>query len=235
MVFDFHRLFYGFSLIFILLISFIFNLDYLLLTLIFVVILFELYQSKILIFKLHTLILIPFLFSFLYLFFNNNFYFLFFSFLIFFIFSLVFKKYLNFFFIILLILSFLFFFKLSLIDRNLFYLLFLFSFINDTSAFIFGKTIKGPKILPNISPNKTWSGTTSSFIISFLLLRYFEINIYFSIIVSASFFFCDIYFSYIKRKNNLKDYSNLIKGHGGLLDRMDSILFPSVILFFNIL
>lgn len=235
MVFDLQRLLYGFSLIFILLISYIFSLDYLLLTLIFVVILFELYQSKILIFKLHTLILIPFLFSFLYLFFNNNFYLLFFSFLIFFIFSLVFKKYLNFFFIILLIISFLFFFKLSLIDRNLFYLLFLFSFINDTSAFIFGKTIQGPKILPKISPNKTWSGTTSSFIISFLLLNYFEINIYFSIIVSASFFFCDIYFSYIKRKNNLKDYSNLIKGHGGLLDRMDSILFPSVILFFNIL
>ena len=235
MVFDFQRLFYGISLIFIILISYIFSLDYLLLTLIFGVILFEIYQSKILTFKFNTLILLPFLLSFVYLYFKNNFYLLFFLFLIFFIFSIVYQRYLNFFFMILLMISFLFFFKLNVINRNLFYLLFLFSFINDTSAFIFGKIIKGPKILPKISPNKTWSGTMSSFIISFLLLRYFEINIYFSIIVSASFFFCDIYFSYIKRKNNLKDYSNLIKGHGGLLDRMDSILFPSLILFLNIL
>jgi len=122
-----------------------------------------------------------------------------------------------------------------LVVRKVFYLVFLFSFINDTSAFIIGRLIKGPKIVPKISPNKTWSGTVISFMISSIVLYFFEFEIYYSILVSASFFLSDIYFSYIKRKNNLKDFSNIIKGHGGLLDRMDSILFPSAILFFSLL
>ena len=51
-----------------------------------------------------------------------------------------------------------------------------------------------------------------------------------SLFLSSSLFLGDIYFSFIKRKNKLKDFSNLIPGHGGLLDRLDSMTFFSLIL-----
>ena len=235
MVFDLNRVVNGTALLLFIIASYIFKLDYFLLILIFVFILYEIYQSKILIFSLYNFILLPLSLLSIYLYFIDNFYSLYFMSFVFFFLTFIHKKYLNTYFIILIFISFLFFLQLSLFDRKIFYLVFLFSFINDTSAFVIGKLIKGPKIVPKISPNKTWSGTVISFMISSIVLYFFEFAIYYSILVSASFFLSDIYFSYIKRKNNLKDFSNIIKGHGGLLDRMDSILFPSAILFFSLL
>ena len=235
MVFDLNRVVNGTALLLIIIASYIFKLDYFLLILIFVFILFEIYQSKILIFSLYNFILLPLSFLSIYLYFIDNFYSLYIILFLFFFLTFIHKKYLNTYFLILIFVSFLLFFQLNLVDRKVFYLVFLFSFINDTSAFIIGRLIKGPKIVPKISPNKTWSGTVISFMISSIVLYFFEFEIYYSILVSASFFLSDIYFSYIKRKNNLKDFSNIIKGHGGLLDRMDSILFPSAILFFSLL
>jgi len=116
-------------------------------------------------------------------------------------------------------------------DRYYFYLLLLISFINDSTAYIFGNLLKGPKIIPSISPNKTWSGTSISFLISLLmLLLILDLNIIFCIFISSLFFLGDIYFSLIKRKNNIKDFSNLIPGHGGILDRVDSFLFPLIVI-----
>ena len=235
MVFDLNRVVNGTALLLFIIASYIFKLDYFLLILIFVFILYEIYQSKILIFSLYNFILLPLSLLSIYLYFIDNFYSLYFMSFVFFFLTFIHKKYLNTYFIILIFISFLFFLQLSLFDRKIFYLVFLFSFINDTSAFVIGRLIKGPKIVPKISPNKTWSGTVISFMISSIVLYFFEFEIYYSILVSASFFLSDIYFSYIKRKNNLKDFSNIIKGHGGLLDRMDSILFPSAILFFSLL
>ena len=235
MVFDLNRVVNGTALLLIIIASYIFKLDYFLLILIFVFILFEVYQSKILVFSLYNFVLLPLSFLSIYLYFIENFYSLYIILFLFFFLTFIHKKYLNTYFIILIFVSFLLFFQLNLVDRKVFYLVFLFSFINDTSAFIIGRLIKGPKIVPKISPNKTWSGTVISFMISSIVLYFFEFEIYYSILVSASFFLSDIYFSYIKRKNNLKDFSNIIKGHGGLLDRMDSILFPSAILFFSLL
>ena len=123
--------------------------------------------------------------------------------------------------------------ELIKIDSNLFYLIIILSFINDTSAYIFGRFIKGPLILKNISPKKTWSGTSISFFISTSLLLYLNFNFLFSIFVSTLFFFGDIYFSYIKRSINIKDFSNLLGGHGGLLDRLDSIFFVILIFLIN--
>ena len=235
MVFELNRVVNGTALLFFIIASYIFKLDYFLLILIFVFILFEIYQSKILIFSLYNFILLPLSFLSIYLYFIDNFYSLYFISFVFFFLTFIHKKYLNTYFIILIFISFLFFLQLNLVDRKIFYLVFLFSFTNDTIAFVIGRLIKGPKIVPKISPNKTWSGTVISFMISSIVLYFFEFEIYYSILVSASFFLSDIYFSYIKRKNNLKDFSNIIKGHGGLLDRMDSILFPSAILFFSLL
>lgn len=106
------------------------------------------------------------------------------------------------------------------------------SFLNDTSAYLFGKFFKGPKILPLISPNKTWSGTFFSFLISTLSFKYFfNFNIYDSLMLSLLFFFGDIYFSSIKRKLNIKDFSKSLKGHGGILDRLDSIFLCTFYIF----
>ena len=121
-------------------------------------------------------------------------------------------------------------FYLLQLDRNLFYLCFIFSFINDTSAYIFGKFLKGPLIWPSISPKKTWSGTSLSTLLSFFLLLLFGFNIYLSFLIAISFFIGDVYFSYIKRNLSIKDFSNLLGSHGGTLDRLDSIFLMIIIL-----
>ena len=119
-------------------------------------------------------------------------------------------------------------------DRNLFYLLFLISFFNDTFAYIFGRLFGGPRILPKISPNKTWSGTSVSFFCTTLLLYLMNFNILISIIFSISLFFGDIFFSHIKRYLNVKDFSNILGSHGGILDRIDSIFFVAILFQINL-
>ena len=90
-------------------------------------------------------------------------------------------------------------------------------------AYIIGSYFKGPKIIPSISPNKTWSGTASSYFISItILMFFFNFNNFYNFLLPLTFFIGDIYFSNIKRILNIKDYGDLIKGHGGILDRLDS-------------
>jgi len=104
---------------------------------------------------------------------------------------------------------------------------------SDVGGYVFGKTFKGKK-LTKISPNKTVSGSVGSFIFSIILAPffYFFFNnfnnifdlIFISIIVS---FFCqlgDLLISYLKRRAKVKDTSNILPGHGGLLDRIDGML-----------
>ena len=121
------------------------------------------------------------------------------------------------------------FFYINNFDRDLFYLIIFISFFNDTIAYITGKFIGGPKILPFISPNKTWSGTSISFLLSTILLIFLKFNIFLSIVISISIFFGDIFFSYIKRFLNIKDFSPLLGSHGGVLDRIDSMFFVVII------
>jgi phosphatidate cytidylyltransferase len=114
-------------------------------------------------------------------------------------------------------------------------MLYLFSICicTDVGGFIFGKTFKGRK-LSKISPNKTISGSVGSFVLSLLLVPIFSFSfnnfsnatnlVLISIIVS---FFCqlgDLFFSYLKRRAKVKDTSNILPGHGGLLDRIDGML-----------
>ena len=150
---------------------------------------------------------------------------LFFNFLIFF-----FKSYASNFFPIIIIIFLYFLINLSLIDRNILYLCFLLSFLNDTCAYIFGNLIKGPLILPSISPKKTWSGTLTSSILSMIIFYSLDYNFLFSFIIGISFFIGDVYFSYIKRLLDLKDFSNLLRSHGGILDRLDSIFLSVIIM-----
>jgi phosphatidate cytidylyltransferase len=141
----------------------------------------------------------------------------------------------------------LFIFLISLIriynikDHNLKFLwLVLIAWLTDIGGYIFGKLFGGPK-LTSISPNKTWAGVAGSialsqfsFLIFFLDTNYkFNFIIIFSqIILSCTGQVGDILMSYIKRKNDKKDTSNFIPGHGGFLDRTDSLIW--IIIFGNI-
>ena len=112
-------------------------------------------------------------------------------------------------------------------------------FFSDTGGYFVGRFFGGKKI-SKISPKKTYAGMYGSFIFSIfpiLIVHFFESNILIlstkSIILSLLFsLFCqlgDITVSYFKRKNKVKDTGTLIPGHGGLLDRIDGLIF--VIIF----
>jgi phosphatidate cytidylyltransferase len=141
----------------------------------------------------------------------------------------------------------LFIFLISLIriynleDYNLKFLwLILVTWLTDIGGYIFGKLFGGTK-LTKISPNKTWSGAFGSIVLSqFAFLIFFlDINYKFNFIIIFTQLFLsiigqigDILMSYIKRKNNKKDTSNFIPGHGGFLDRTDGLIW--IIIFGNI-
>ena len=117
--------------------------------------------------------------------------------------------------------------------ENKIYLIFIISICisTDIGGYIFGKLFKGKK-LTKISPRKTYSGMYGSFLLS-LLLPYFFFNKYFEfeeylflvIVISLISQIGDLFFSYIKRKAKIKDTGNFLPGHGGILDRLDGIIF----------
>ena len=147
---------------------------------------YDFYKIKVNIFFLFSLLL-----SFLILFFvipydNYKYLFLFEIFLIFCIFFNY--KYKIEFFVISLFIFFLILFYIGSFDRDIFYTIIFISFFNDTLAYYFGKNIGGPTIVPKISPNKTWSGTLISFLITFLLLTYLKHNIILAVLISLFYF-----------------------------------------------
>ena len=229
LVFNNTRLVYGFFILFFVSSSFIFALDYILYALIFFMVVYDLYYSKIFI---NSYFLLIFITAFLIINFfllqiiNVNIILIIFFF--FFLFSLFHSKYLNIYFSISLLFFLIFLLNIFQSNRDIIYILLFCSFVNDTSAYLIGRYIKGPKIIPSISPNKTWSGTVSSFLITTIILFYlFNFNIFHSAVLSSLFFFGDIYFSSIKRKFNLNDFSKSLQGHGGILDRLDSIFLST--------
>ena len=233
MVYNSNRLIIGIILCFILFLSYYFKLDYLILFLIIGASVFDLWKSRLLS-PLNVLFLfVTATFLILVSYYSLDL-FLFIHFLLFFLIclSFVLKSYVNNFFPIIIVIFLYFLINLSVIDREILYLCFLLSFLNDTSAYIFGNLIKGPLIVPSISPKKTWSGSLISSLISIIIFYFLGYNLLFSFFVGISFFIGDIYFSYIKRILNLKDFSNLLRSHGGILDRIDSVFLITI--FFNI-
>ena len=123
----------------------------------------------------------------------------------------------------------------------------------DIGGYIFGKIFKGPKLI-NISPNKTYSGVFGGFLLSIIVAYLINANfntyflesqnfiedkyfIFVVFLVSSVSQIGDLIISFFKRASNIKDTGNLFPGHGGLLDRIDGMIFvfPFVFIISKIL
>ena len=121
------------------------------------------------------------------------------------------------------------------------------TFLSDIGGYFFGKTFKGKK-LTKISPNKTYSGSIGSVFLSttslifleliqkFLfeenLINFYEFKYFFiTILISIVCQLGDLYVSFWKRKIKIKNISNLLPGHGGVLDRVDGLIFVLIFCF----
>ena len=139
--------------------------------------------------------------------------------------------------------------------ENLIYFLFIISICisTDIGGYIFGKLFKGPK-LTKISPNKTYSGMLGSFFLaivtSFFFVSKFDLSyinnldfnenmffLLFTLLISLVSQIGDLIISFFKRYSKIKDTGKIFPGHGGILDRIDGMIFvfPFVYFFTNIL
>ncbi len=138
------------------------------------------------------------------------------------------------------------------IDLKIIILILIICISTDVGGYTFGKLFKGRK-LTKISPNKTYSGMIGSFFLSIIFssiyLDYYNIYIIakaeiisffdfiFIIVVSSISQMGDIFVSYFKRKSKIKNTGKIIPGHGGILDRIDGMIFvfPSTYLILNLI
>lgn len=109
---------------------------------------------------------------------------------------------------------------------------------SDVMGYFAGRVLGGPKFWPAISPKKTWSGTVAGWLGAFLVGGLFwalggwsVIFLVVSPLVAFAGQMGDIAESAIKRRAGVKDASNIIPGHGGLLDRFDALLFAGFVTF----
>ena len=135
-------------------------------------------------------------------------------------------------------------------DRDYFHLLLvvIICVSTDIGGYIFGNIFKGPK-LTKISPKKTYSGVIGSFLLSLIFTNLFldflsnvetfeftKEMFLFILLVSLVSQIGDIIISYFKRKSKIKDTGTIIPGHGGILDRIDGMIFAlpfSYVFFLN--
>lgn len=112
--------------------------------------------------------------------------------------------------------------------------------LNDVFQYIWGKMLGRHKIIPKVSPNKTWEGfigglitTTlvSAAVAPYLTPLTLQQGFIAGIIIGLSGFIGDVVLSSVKRDLQIKDSGNLIPGHGGILDRMDSLIYTSPLFF----
>lgn len=128
--------------------------------------------------------------------------------------------------------------------RMVFLFIFSFAWIFDTASYITGKLIGRHKLAPTISPKKTWEGLIGG-VIAALIFNIYIFNyanvvttplkiIIFTCAISITALFGDLFISILKRRQRLKDTGSILPGHGGILDRFDSVLFLAVFIYFVI-
>ena len=140
---------------------------------------------------------------------------------------------------IFLIISFYSFYELSIEAFEVLFVV-LICISTDVGGYVFGKIFKGPKIT-KISPNKTYAGMIGGYFLSFILLLVIInvinnqesfIKLFFvTLLISSVSQVGDIIVSYFKRLSKIKNTGNLIPGHGGLLDRIDGMIFAFPIFY----
>lgn len=128
--------------------------------------------------------------------------------------------------------------NIRLSNKYLLLYLFLVTTMTDTFAYIIGSLIGKHKILPKVSPKKSVEGCIGGTILGtviatmfyhFVLMKTAPMKLI--AVIAMTFFLTilgqlgDFFFSKVKRENNIKDFSNIMPGHGGILDRLDSISF----------
>ena len=130
---------------------------------------------------------------------------------------------------------------------NVTLLLFISVWLCDTAAFIFGTKLGKKKILPKISPKKSWVGSFSGFVASmltfFIAWKFDYLGGSYSLTDCLVFGFISGVFgqfgdfgeSLLKRDVGVKDSGDILRGHGGILDRFDSLLFSSPMIYIYLL
>lgn len=122
----------------------------------------------------------------------------------------------------------------------LFYL-FVLTALNDIGQFVSGKLFGKHRLAPKLSPNKTWEGLAGGIVMSvlvslglgsYLTLAAHQTLIWFAVLLSVGGLLGDLMFSAAKRYLSIKDFSSLIPGHGGILDRADSLVVTAPLLYF---
>lgn len=115
--------------------------------------------------------------------------------------------------------------------------LMLIAIMTDTFAMVIGGLIGKHKLIPDVSPKKTWEGSVAGSIVgsaiaiifySYLIGEFSVSLVVITLLLSIVGQFGDLVFSKIKRENKIKDFSNIMPGHGGILDRLDSLIFISL-------
>lgn len=110
----------------------------------------------------------------------------------------------------------------------------------DIGAYVAGRAIGGPKLIPSVSPNKTWAGliggmgtaTVLGYAIAYALgAERPEIALLLAPVLAVVAQIGDLFESYFKRRGGIKESGDLIPGHGGILDRIDGLVFAAVFLF----
>lgn len=135
-----------------------------------------------------------------------------------------------------------FMYHMMLLNNSVYvWLVYIIAFGSDTFAYFTGRAFGRRKLYPEVSPNKTVEGAIGGIVgctvISIIYFNYLGINKYFYIIIfsiCASVFSMvgDLSASKIKREFGIKDYGNFLPGHGGILDRFDSVLFVAPVVYY---
>lgn len=140
------------------------------------------------------------------------------------------------------LLQFLVALRLMSSGREWVFLALLATFASDTTAYLIGKKIGRHFLIPAISPGKTWEGTTAGInasVIVALIFHFFShlpLNfthaILLGVLISVFGQLGDLIESLLKRNMGVKDSGNLLAGHGGFLDRLDSVVFAAVVVYY---